>query len=307
MNPPAFSTHIRDFIYRPPPTAFIRKKIKVLLVPFYPDGETYDRHYDDVCEYLLQHLVVNDQSIVRENKKGCERLRERYITSKVQSLRCILFDGEDEEVSETMIPFSEYMDMKQGYERLLLQSRNEIVRLQQIISRNPSPESLSPAHSPLIIDLSGSGHSPDHAPVDEIEQSEVEYQNVNSALDDLALLSEVRERHNSNEEVRPPDPVIKERLIDVEDEIGIDVLAEQLQSTSIDDSDLELSCPICLAVLNTDAHSDDYTGCCIGNFCGHALCDECWKQYRRRGNKNCPVCRQLLFLGRGRPPKANVW
>ena len=75
-----------------------------------------------------------------------------------------------------------------------------------------------------------------------------------------------------------------------------------------DDEDyIRLECPICYCELNTDADSDYYTGCCVGQICGHAMCETCWKEYRSRKNKTCPVCKQLLFMGKGRPPKANVW
>lgn len=73
------------------------------------------------------------------------------------------------------------------------------------------------------------------------------------------------------------------------------------------DDYIKLECPICYCELNTDADSDYYTGCCVGQICGHAMCETCWKEYRSRKNKTCPVCKQLLFMGRGRPPKANVW
>lgn len=70
---------------------------------------------------------------------------------------------------------------------------------------------------------------------------------------------------------------------------------------------IKLECPICYCELNTDVDSDDYTGCCVGQYCGHALCESCWNEYRRLRNKVCPVCRKLLYIGRGRPPKANVF
>ena len=74
-----------------------------------------------------------------------------------------------------------------------------------------------------------------------------------------------------------------------------------------DENYIRLECPICYCELNTDIDSDYYTGCCVGQFCGHAMCETCWKEYRARKNKTCPVCKQLLFMGRGRPPKAMVW
>ena len=85
----------------------------------------------------------------------------------------------------------------------------------------------------------------------------------------------------------------------------VDEISQQLHQTTLseshnvsNDEDSHLECPICYCILNTDPDSPDYTGCCIGHFCGHALCESCWKDYRSRRNKVCPVCKQLRFMSR---------
>ena len=84
----------------------------------------------------------------------------------------------------------------------------------------------------------------------------------------------------------------------------IENITETLEQTHIDEN-FTLDCPICLETLCTDVTSKDYTGCCIGKTCGHALCSSCWKKNRKF--KVCPVCRRLLFLGPGRRPDAHVY
>ena len=172
---------------------------------------------------------------------------------------------------------------------MLLEARDEIVRLTKIISASPPS-----AQTPEFVDLVTPGSSPEHN-VEDI------YQQINQELHEVAILRELRKKHGQKAQ---EEKVQEEK---VQEEKNIDTLTEQLQNTKLEAEDIDLSCPICLTTLNTDPDSELYTGCCIGNFCGHALCETCWKQYRSRRNKNCPVCRQLLFLGRGRPPKANVW
>ena len=158
------------------------------------------------------------------------------------------------------------------------------------------------------------------------------------------LQHQLQHQRSNSSEIRRPDPVLVDRLIsnedvdnvvdgsddDDDDDDGndgndgndgdkdnvdpVDEISQQLHQTTLseshnvsNDEDSHLECPICYCILNTDPDSPDYTGCCIGHFCGHALCESCWKDYRSRRNKVCPVCKQLLFMSRGRPPKANVW
>ena len=164
---------------------------------------------------------------------------------------------------------------------------------------------------------------------------------ANSVLSDLALLREMRKKHGeeikeerTEEIIEIPSSPRPEPEEPIEDEIAAlslkinetkisspeetsrrssptlivihDEVSEEEDKTNEIDS-LKLECPICYCELNTDVNSDDYTGCCVGQYCGHALCESCWIEYRRLRNKVCPVCRKLLYIGRGRPPKANVF
>lgn len=311
--------------------------------------EDFEDAHDNVYQHLMDHLTLSEQeSIVSENEKG-KQLKELRLVSKIEKLKTVLFvEKYDEIVDENdTVPLHEYMEMKSRLENLLLEARDEIVQLKEEKERNNESEPNSNRRSR------------------EFEtDTDPDYSNMNSALHELAVLRELRRRHNGGggkvveveeveeveqveevgeveeveqvekveqveetvqvkgeqeqkvegeqkthipfPEIRCPDPVIQERLISPEVYSDpIEELCDNFEQTLISRYDLE--CPICYNVLNTDPDSPHYTGCCIGEFCGHALCETCWKNYRSRRNRTCPICRQLLFIGRGRPKKANVW
>jgi len=175
--------------------------------------------------------------------------------------------------------------------------------------------------------------------VNDVHNSDSEYDNMRRTLNDAHVMRELRRRHGvmnvtDKETETIASPLKRDTTVDTienEDEkitekgrdednmtalpqsqtdgrlidsglIGDNI--ETLKQTHIDEN-FTLECPICLEPLCTDVTSKDYTGCCIGKTCGHALCSSCWKKNRK--SKICPVCRRLLFLGPGRRPDAHVY
>lgn len=306
--------------------------------------EDFEDAHDNVYQHLMDHLTLSEQeSIESENEKG-KQLKELRLVSKIEKLKTVLFVEKDDEIVEEndTVPLHEYMEMKSKLENLLLEARDEIVQLKEGKERNNGSETNS--------NLRSRGFETD---------ADSDYSNMNSALHELAILRELRRRHNGGvgkveeveeveqveeavqveeveqvkeavqveeavhveeeehvkgeqkthipfPEIRSPNPVIQERLLSPEVYSDpIEELCDNFEQTLISRYDLE--CPICYNILNTDPDSPHYTGCCIGEFCGHALCETCWRNYRSRRNRTCPICRELLFIGRGRPKKANVW
>jgi len=175
--------------------------------------------------------------------------------------------------------------------------------------------------------------------VNDVHNSDSEYDNMRRTLNDAHVMRELRRRYGvtnviGKETESIASPLKRDATVDTienEDEkitgkgrdednmtalpqsqtdgrlidsglIGDNI--ETLKQTHIDEN-FTLECPICLEPLCTDVTSKDYTGCCIGKTCGHALCSSCWKKNRK--SKICPVCRRLLFLGPGRRPDAHVY
>ena len=301
------STCVRDFIYRDTnPT--IERKMRALLKPCFRNEDEYKAREDDVEQFLIQHLLTFDrQPVIQKTEQG-ENIRSRKVTPKIEELKELLFPLNSEIEEEATVKMSRFMEMKRDYELMLLEARDEIIRLNSIVLSGNSSQVME---GEAKVE---SKESTEDETKDE-ENIEGNYLEVNALLNELAMLREVKRKYGRIDEieetsnrsedevelvedivVRPPDPVIKECLI-------VDLTCE------MDDrpEDIIISCPICFVDLNTDRNAEEYTGCCVGDFCGHALCENCWKQYRRRGNKNCPVCRTLLFTGPGRRPKGNVW
>ena len=328
------STDVRDFLHRDvyPET---ERKIRRLFRKKFKTQEEFDDVESDVVSYLLDHIWETEkEDIITGTPKG-KRLKEKYIDCKMVRLRQIIFSeggdetGDDSFDETEMVPITQYMEMKKVYEDKLSDALDENIKLRRMITQrcnlkqNPAEKSES---------------------LSEEEEKDIDYVYANSVLSDLALLREVRKKHGEainekrveerNEEiiVTPPEVDIlrPEHVEPIEDEI--DALSLKINETKIssppsssptpvviqyevseeedktnDMDSIKLECPICYCELNTDVDSDDYTGCCVGQYCGHALCESCWNEYRRLRNKVCPVCRKLLYIGRGRPPKANVF
>jgi len=171
--------------------------------------------------------------------------------------------------------------------------------------------------------------------VNDHHNGDSDYDNMRRALNEAHVMRELRRRHGvTNVAGKKPESTISSLqgytdvdTIENEDENAVERentstllgasadeglidsgllenITETLEQTHIDEK-FTLDCPICLEHLCTDVNSKDYTGCCIGKTCGHALCSSCWKKNRKF--KVCPVCRRLLFLGPGRRPDAHVY
>ena len=389
------STDVRDFLYRDVYPATERRIVRLFRSRF-QNEEEYDQAHEDIYEYLMQHIVQTEQRTIMEDKEEGKQLKTKRLESKMSKLRCILFEGEEEEETQQdeMISLMEHLEIKEKLENLLLEARDEIVALNHVLRGEVPPLPLEGGFSPLTplkekegrrasLEIekenkertSGEGANGGASPMKNeeggkggmsplLEEFDADYVGVNTMLNELAALREIRRRHGTiHMEGRasleggssPLTPLCEEKeeeeggsspltplCEEKEEEEGgsspLTPLCEEKEEeggTSPLENDREnkerisgeggkggtspleqggkggdsplLECPICYCELNTDPESPDYTGCCIGQFCGHALCETCWKAYRRRRNKICPVCKQLLFMGRGRPPKAIVW
>jgi hypothetical protein len=168
--------------------------------------------------------------------------------------------------------------------------------------------------------------------VNDVHNGDSEYDNMRRTLNDAHVMRELRRRHGKETESMAS-PLQRDATVDTienedekiaekgRDEDNMTALPQHPTDGRLTDSGLigditetlqphidekfTLDCPICLETLCTDVTSKDYTGCCIGKTCGHALCSSCWKKNRK--SKICPVCRRLLFLGPGRRPDAHVY
>jgi hypothetical protein len=377
------STDVRDFLHRDvyPET---ERKIRRLFRNKYKTKEDYDAAVEtDVFNYLLDHIWEEEKQHILDGTERGIRIKEKRLQPKIEKLRCILFpdDEETDELSVAdkteMIPFAQFMEMKKYYSDKLLDARDEIVKLHRIImNRRVSCAERNQLDDRENTVLKEDIDHADHTDETVIEEGflvvrheegikDIDYSGVNSTLNELAMLREVRKRHGAIQMDTPEEnktlndldeqTIDQTEVVDVID-LTIDELSSRVgevdlsgpetcssprsspinqlaQSASSvpplsqkeiertlvqmgtisedrlnDDEDyIRLECPICYCELNTDVDSDYYTGCCVGQFCGHAMCETCWKEYRARKNKTCPVCKQLLFMGRGRPPKAAVW
>lgn len=378
------STDVRDFLHRDvyPET---ERKIRRLFRNKYKTKEEYDAAETDVFNYLLNHIWEEEkQHILNGTERGI-RIKEKRLQPKIERLRCILFpdDEETDELSASddeseQIPLSQHMEMKKYYSDKLLDARDEIVKLHRIIMNRR----ISSAEINQLDDRENTvlKEGIDHADETVIEEGflvvrheegikDIDYSGVNSTLNELAMLREVRKRHgaiemDTDEENKTLNDLDEQTLDQTEVFDVVDLTIDELSSRvgevdlsgpetssaspgdscdsprnpttqhvpsipplsqkeieqtlvqmgtisedqhNNDENYIRLECPICYCELNTDIDSDYYTGCCVGQFCGHAMCETCWKEYRARKNKTCPVCKQLLFMGRGRPPKAMVW
>ena len=379
------STDVRDFLHRDvyPET---ERKIHRLFRNKYKTKEQYDAAETDVFNYLLNHIWEEEKQHVLDGTERGNHIKEKRLQPKIERLRCILFP-DDEETGKVsvadnteMIPFVQHMEMKKYYSDKLLDARDEIVKLHRIVMgriinrRVPGEEmnEVDDGKKTVLMNEPVIEEGFIMVPNDEGKQ-DIDYTRVNSTLNELAMLREVRKQYGAiNMDTEEENIVLDDMNETAINEKGvIDLTVDELSSsigmvnlsgpetysppssprnssatmntsttstpttqstTSIpplsqkdieraliqigtineeqlcDDEDyIRLECPICYCELNTDVDSDYYTGCCVGQFCGHALCETCWKEYRARKNKTCPVCKQLLFMGRGRPPKATVW
>lgn len=362
------STDVRDFLHRDvyPET---ERKIRRLFRNKYKTKEDYDAAFEtDVFNYLLDHIWEEEKQHILDGTERGIRIKEKRLQPKIKRLRCILFpdDEESDELNTSddeseRIPLSQYMEMKKYYSDKLLDARDEIVKLHRIImNRRVSSEEMNQLddRENTILKEGIDG------PVIEEGTKDIDYSGVNTTLNELAMLREVRKRHGAIQMDTPEENKtlhdLDEQTMDQKEEVDvIDLTIDELSSrvgevdlsepeicsspcsspinqlaqsaSSVpllsqkeieralvhmgtisedqlnDEGYIRLECPICYCELNTDIDSDYYTGCCVGQFCGHAMCGTCWKEYRARKNKTCPVCKQLLFMGRGRPPKAAVW
>ena len=325
------STDVRDFLHREvyPET---ERKIRRLFRKKFKTEEEFDHCESDVVSYLLDHIWETEKEHIIAGTPEGKRLKEKYIDFKMIRLRQMIFSEEggetgDDLFDETeMVPITQYMEMKKVYEDKLSDALDENIKLRRMITQRCSLK-----QNP--VEKSENQN--------EGEEKDIDYVYANSVLSDLALLREVRKKHGeeikegrSEEIIEIPSSPRPEPEESIEEEI--DALSFKINETKIsspeetsprsssppvviqdevseeedktnDINSIKLECPICYCELNTDVDSDDYTGCCVGQYCGHALCESCWNEYRRLRNKVCPVCRKLLYIGRGRPPKANVF
>ena len=310
------STDVRDFLHRDV-HAETKRKLRRMFRQRYSTVEEYDASYGEICGYFMEHMWEKEKDeVIRESDVG-KQIKNGLITSKISQLRRILFCQEEEEEEEPhehnndeMVPMSEFLAMKKHYADKLLDARDEIVKLHRIIMKQTPPSSnecsqSSPAHSTVEVEIEVHPMTNDAEEVHDSEHvddtKDINYTEINEILNSLALLREMRASCNANHPVNVEengDPDIDE----------LTTMIEETKLTDPEDANIKLECPICYRELNTDRESEDYTGCCIGEFCGHALCNDCWKSYRRNRNRICPVCRVILFRSRrGRPPKANVY
>lgn len=386
------STDVRDFLHRDvyPET---ERKIRRLFRNKYKTKEDYDAAVEtDVFNYLLNHIWEEEKQHILDGTERGIRIKEKRLQPKIERLRCILFPDDEEtdelSVSEDeseKIPLSQHMEMKKYYSDKLLDARDEIVKLHRIImNRRVSSAEINQLDdrenvvSKEDTDRTDRTHHTDETVIEEgflvVRPEEgikdIDYSGVNSTLNELAMLREVRKRHgtiqmDTPEENKTLEYLIEQTLDQTDETYVVDVIdltidelssrvgevnlsgpeifsppsyprsspinqlaqsassvpslsQKEIERTLVqmgtisedqlnDEDYIRLECPICYCELNTDVDSDYYTGCCVGQFCGHAMCETCWKEYRARKNKTCPVCKQLLFMGRGRPPKATVW
>ena len=327
------STDVRDFLYRDVYPVTERRIIRLFRTRFTNEQE-YDDAHDDIYDYLMQHIVQTEQRTIIEDTEEGKQLKMKRLVSKMSKLRCILFEEKEEgdkdtHVHDEMIPLMEHLEMKEKLENLLLEARDEIVELNRIMIQRCSP---AVSRSSSLHNSPSPNEEKKEKKENEEEEFDADYVGINTMLNELAAMREIRRRHgafnmdneNETEELKEitshvgPEESLdedeekekdEEKEEDKEEQTqDIEEITELTAKLHMDTKEEEhLECPICYSVLNTDTDSPDYTGCCIGQFCGHALCETCWKDYRRRRNKICPVCKQLLFIGRGRPPKASVW
>ena len=154
-----------------------------------------------------------------------------------------------------------------------------------------------------------------------------DYSNINSLLNELSTLREVRRRSNVDEiDTENVNEIDSEHLDDIDtenvddtdiervDEIDnehVDDIEPETHSSSITDVSHEVT-SLTIGSLKNDMNEDDIMTCSVcwdnltndtyraGVLCAHPMCKTCWNDWLKKGGKECPTCRQKL-RARGRP------
>ena len=115
------STDVRDFLHRDVYPETERKIRRLFRKKFKTQKEFYAVE-TDVVSYLLDYIWEIEKEHIKARTQKGKRLKEKRIDCKMVRLRQIIFsegvdETGDESVDETeMVPITQYMEIKKGYE-----------------------------------------------------------------------------------------------------------------------------------------------------------------------------------------------
>jgi len=180
-----FSPDVSEFLYRDvyPVT---ERKLRRHFRQRCRNEQEFDEAHNDVYNYLKDHVVASEQRIIDSGEEKGNELKELRLVSKMEKLKKILFEEDDDEIideNET-VPLYAYMEMKESLENLLLEARDEIVQLKEARRERSNDSEIPP-------------NVDSEEPESNVDS---DYSNINSVLNELAILREVRRRHYVEEE-----------------------------------------------------------------------------------------------------------